>query len=280
MGYADIDGDKYRCTDMTLAPSQEPLFYDHVVGLKDVLPSTGSNTKGANDSRGFSNAQKVLWRPSTISYEGSISFPVMDDASCGGASNVNLEKVFDLAKYGDTFDTILTYNCLTGRKFTNCKINTLGLSVTSGDIVQVTLQIIATGLEEPEGDYNQFQDSQKLVTWDKVNINGSGEGIDFENMQAFSLDINNNINTIYTHESLAPKELRVGMQEVGGTLTLYNENGISFIPKDATSKSMTLTVSDFSTPINCVFKPSAIDGSISSIFSTISFAGIKKPFED
>ncbi|GAG85212.1 unnamed protein product, partial [marine sediment metagenome] len=247
MGYALIDGGLYRCTDMSLAPSQEPVFYDHVVGLKDVLPAAGSGTKGATDEKGVSNAQKIVWRPSTISYEGNISFPVMDISSGCSSGSLNLDYVFNLAKYGDTFEVVCTYNCLTGRKFTGCKINTMSFSITAGDIVTVSLQIVATGMSESLLTPEQFDINQKLVTWDKVIVNGNVSTVNFEEMQAFSLDINNNINTIYTHGSLAPRELRVGMQEVGGSLTIYNKNGILFLPTDAEQTQLTLEVVNFTT---------------------------------
>jgi len=269
LGIAVINGTVFRCTDMSLAPSQDIVFYDHTVGLKDVVPAKGDGTKGASNESEFINKQKIIWRGSTISYTGSISFPV----TFYGTSN--LPVIFDLAKYGNSFDISLKYNCLAGRTFLGCKINSLSLNITAGDIVTVTANVIGMDVEE-SGTEILFQDSQKLVTWDQVAL--SSKSIDVSEAQSFSMEINNNIKTIYTHNNLKPRELRVGMQEVHGSITLYNKHGSIILPEDGGDTTIGLIISDFSTDINCVLQPSAISGAISSIFSVIPFTGVDKVF--
>jgi len=243
-----------------------------VVGLKDVVPDD-SASKGASEETDYINIQKTLWRPSIIKYEGGISFPVTTTDN-----NVsNLPVIFDLAKYANTFDIKLIYNCLIARTFKNCKINTLSFNITAGDIVNITAQIVAMDVEDVNSG-DPFTTAQKLVTWDKVDLDG-GESIDLTEAQSFSFEINNNINTIYTHNSLKPKELRVGMQSVNGSISLYNKHGIIILPDEASSIVINLTVLDLNTVINCILKPSVINGDISSIFSTIQFVGVDRVFE-
>ena len=274
LGIAVINSVPFRCTDMSLVPSQDVVFYDHTIGLKDVVPAKGSGTKTASIDPAFINKQKIVWRGSTISYSGSISFPITS-----GEDGSNLPMIFNLAKYGNSFDIFITYNCLVGRTFRNCKINSFSLNVTAGDIVTVTVNIIGMDVEDSDpGD--SFKDSQKLITWDKVTLTGASDSIDMSEAQAFSMEINNNIKTIYTHNNLKPRELRVGMQEVRGSITLYNSHGSLLLPLSGGDIVLGLRILDFSTDINCVLQPSAISGAISSIFSVIPFVGVDKPFGD
>ena len=273
LGTAKIGDVTYRCSDISLIPTQDLLFYDHVMGLKDIVE--GSDTKGASEEDDYINKQKILWRGSTIKYEGGISFPVAVSGSCSNVSS-NLIPLFLAAKHATEFDIAITQSCLSARLFKNCKINSLSIQATAGDVVTANANIVAMDAEDIDpGDL--FQDNQKLITWDQVVLDGGG-GFDNEQIDAFSMDINNNINTIYTHGSLKPRELRVGMQEVKGTVTLYNKHGTLILPLEGGDIEMNLKIFDLNTPIHCVLQPSAINGTISSLFSVIPFTGVDRVF--
>jgi len=277
LGIAVINSVSFRCTDISLVPSQDVVFYDHTVGLKDTVPAKGAGTKGASNELNYINKQKIVWRGSTISYAGSISFPVTNGGSDCTDNESNLPIIFNLAKYGNSFDIFITYNCLEARTFRGCKINTLSLSMTAGDIVTVTANIIAMDVEDSDpGDL--FQVNQKMITWDKVILTAPQDSIDVSEAQAFSIEINNNIKTIYTHNNLKPRELRLGMQEVRGSITLYNNHGYLVLPLSDGDVTLGLNIFDLTTDINCVLQPSAINGAISSIFSVIPFVGVDRPF--
>jgi len=50
------------------------------------------------------------------------------------------------------------------------------------------------------------------------------------------------------------------------------------LPLSGGDITLGLNISDFTTDINCILQPSAINGAISSIFSVIPFIGVDKPF--
>ncbi len=60
MGLAVVDGTQFRCTSFSVNPNQDVLFYNHVIGLKDTVPSD-SATKGEDLSK--INTQRRIWRP-------------------------------------------------------------------------------------------------------------------------------------------------------------------------------------------------------------------------
>ena len=96
MGLCVIDGLKIRVSDFSVNVKQEVQFYDHIIGLRDSLPS-GLDTKG---DAGKLNVQKTFWRPGVKICSGGISFP---------ATVKNLKKTFDLVKAGDDFELKFTY---------------------------------------------------------------------------------------------------------------------------------------------------------------------------
>ncbi len=65
MGLASIDGSYIRCTSFSVNPSQEATFYDHVIGLKDTVPSN-SATKGEDLGITYANTQKRIWEKSSF----------------------------------------------------------------------------------------------------------------------------------------------------------------------------------------------------------------------
>ena len=73
LGILDLNGQKIRCTAFNVVPRQEPLFYDHIIGLRDSIPSTVFDDK---QDDGSLNAQKKFWRPSVKIYQGGISYPM------------------------------------------------------------------------------------------------------------------------------------------------------------------------------------------------------------
>jgi len=266
-----------RCTDISMSPDQDVKFYDHVIGLNDTIPSDNS-TKG--ESVGNIQIQKTVWRPGVLSYVGGVSFPVTVSGENAECENTvcSLQTVFDLAKYGNYFTLTAIYNCKVTRTFSNCRINSFSLNITAGDIVTATINVVAMSVIETDTTTaNPFTITEKIATWDIVSLVNNGSSISLDDAQAFSLDINNNIKTIYTQDSLAPYDLRVGMQAVTGSITLYNAHGDLELPDGETT--LQLDIGDvFSTTINCVLQPSSIPGSIKSIMSIIPFAGVDKVF--
>ena len=282
MGLATINGLRIRCTSFTVNPNQDALFYDHVIGLKDTIPAD-SSTKGENLGPTYANTQKRIWRPSPISIGGGISFPATDN---------NLRNIFLLARYANYFDLDFMYYCKNGttgqecRRFKDCRVNDFDFSVTSGDIVNVSMNVFAKNIEENVPFYHHTT-PEKLITWDQspVVVTSPSFVINHLHVNGINFKINNNVQNIYvarnisTTDSLLPWDLRVGMQEVTGSLNIYLESGYEFIPINLASPSVIqISFPGMTLSMSVVFKSNQIEGQVGPIITQLPFIGVDKVF--
>jgi len=273
-GIAVIDNRAIRCESFDINPNQEVLFYDHVIGLNDTIP-TNSSTKG--ESVGNIQIQKTFLRPSTIKIEGNLSFT----ATHNGLS-VNFASLFNYAKYGDYFDTAFTYFCNAARGYKNCRINSFGFSATAGDVLNINTNIIAGDLTTASE--TSYIVPEKVITYEKVSISNTG----FDNIMGFSFDINNSAEPIYTNDSTTgplspsnkflPYDIRLGMQAVTGEITIYLYDGMPFISGDPVT--ITVSVADWSTTMKIIYLSNKITGQTKAVTTTIPFVGVDKVFGD
>ena len=77
---------------------------------------------------------------------------------------------------------------------------------------------------------------------------------------------------------MSPFDLRLGMQEVTGTLTLYNKGGQDFLINSTGSTDLRLVCPGLNTHIFVIFKPREINGAIEPVITTLPFIGIDKAF--
>jgi hypothetical protein len=288
MGLADLGGTKVRCTSFSVNPNQDVLFYNHTIGLRDTVP-TNNATKGAiSESSTDVNIQRRIWRPSPISVAGGISFP---------ATETSLVNVFNLAKYANYFDINFNYYCDTGsssqsRIFTDCRINGFDMSVVAGDVVNINADVICKNVETDT--YNvSYEVPEKLITWDQVptKVTSAPFNVDDMLVQGFNFKINNNIQTIYTTnntgsatpptttESLLPTDLRVGMQEVTGSITVYLDSGEEFIPIALpTYANITVAMPNLNLKMTVVFKSNQMEGQVGPIMTQLPFVGVDYSF--
>ena len=290
MGLANIGNTQIRCTSFSVNPNQDVSFYNHVIGLKDTIP-TDSTTKGeilpkpvAGNT--YANIQRKIWRPSPISITGGMAFP---------ATETSLKTVFDLARYANYFDLAFIYYCASGlsqdfnaRTFNDCRINGFDFSITSGDIVNISIDVVGKNVEQRD-DYVHYTTPQKLITWDEVNttITNAPFTVDKLMINGLSFKINNNIQTIYTagtslttSESLYPYDLRVGMQEVTGSLSVYLDAGKEFIPINlATPATIQMIMPSLTVRMTVVFKSNQMDGLVGPIITQLPFVGVDYSFE-
>ena len=274
IGIAQLEsGLKIRCIDFNVNPQQDALFYNHAIGLNDTVP-TNSSTKG--EVVGTIQTQRRIWRPSPIALSGGMSFP---------ATEGNLQEMFDHMKYGTYFNLDFEYYCETQRKFTNCRLNSYNFSITAGDIINTTVDLQALDVEDNTGHIGN-SDPEKLITWDKVEISISGDsGIDNSYIQGLDINVNNNLTPIYTAnpgtamDNLLPYDLRLGMQEVTGNLTLFLKEGREYIPTTLTDAIViSITAPSFTTDVNVVLRPRDLNGAIGPIVTSIPFVGVDKAF--
>lgn len=279
MGLATIDDTKIRCTSFNVNPNQDVLFYNHVIGLKDTIP-TDSATKGEDLGSTYANVQRKIWRPSPIAITGGMSFPATDK---------NVKDMFLKARYANYFDLDFAYYCGTGseggRKFKDCRIADYDFNVTSGDLLNVSTTIHAKNIEDGDG-FSSYTTAEKLITWDavKITVTSAPFTIDSDIISGFNFKINNNIQTIYvakssdpvTDSSLLPHDLRVGMQEITGSITIYLEQGKEFIPinLDTVAKINIQILNTYTITIDAVFKSNQIEGMVGPIITQLPFVGV------
>ena len=279
MGLAKVGSTTIRCTSFSVNTTQDLSFYNHVIGLRDTVPS-GNATKGEGSA---TQIQRKIWRPSPISIGGGIGFP---------ATETSLSTIFDLAKRADYFDTVFKYHCAgegdsnNPRTFKDCRINSFDLSVTAGDIVNVSMDVLCKKLTIA-GSSSVYTVPQKLLTWDKIKV--TADSITDYLIQGFSLKINNNLQNIYTTtatttysetspESLLPTDIRVGMQEVTGSLSVYLASGQRFITGGSTVININFSSSSLSFRITAVYKPSQLEGAVGPIITQVPFVGVDTYF--
>jgi hypothetical protein len=271
LGLCEIDGLKVRVTDFNVNVRQEVQFYEHIVGLRDSIPS-GLFPKRDDGSL---NEQRTFWRPGVKICAGSISFP---------ATIENLEKTFDLVKRGDDFTLKFNYTCNdVERTFEYCKINSFVFTATAGDIPTIQIDIMGRHIAESTGS-NLWDDSQKLLTWDRVKITS----ISKDPAQMFTFNVNNNCLPIYTagandKSDLFPKKIRVGMQHVTGTIVYYVKGKpYEDLDKNTKSKILKIKIEDkcvrkrFDETLCVVYRPIERASNIGALLHTLPFVGVGK----
>lgn len=259
IGSLKFDGTTIRTDSFSVNLIQNPLFYDHTIGLRDNIPSGLFGGKGDAGER--NNPQKSLYRPSVVSVTGGLSFILSDK---------NSNSFFKEAKTGNEFEMEYSYDCNTKRKFTGCRINTYTITATAGELIRVNADVMALDAIEETG-HVPYRDVEKLITWDKFSINSGGFPL------TFSMTISNNLQYIYTaknnlDKSLRPLKIRAGIQEVKGMISFYNK-GAELM--DLTGKTqLSVETEGLSFTLNCIFNPITRDGNVGPYVSNWNFVGV------
>lgn len=265
IGLATIGGNKIRCNDFSINPAQDSLPYDHTIGLRD---SQTNNLFSVKQDSGRRNPQRILWRPSVKSYQGNISHFL---------TNKSNNPLYSFARSGDDFEVDLKYTCGIGRKFEDCKVNSYTLTIDSGGYCEANAEIMSIKCDDTGGDSGDYIDEEKIITWDSVGISADGVGdIPINN---FSFTINNNCRYIYTansDNSLNPHKIRVGIQEVTGTISYFNKGeNLTFLEHADQSKSITISFTDVGPiTLNVIFKPQTRSSTLGPMISPIDFVGV------
>jgi hypothetical protein len=218
------------------------------------------------------NIQKTIWRPSVKIFQGGITYPVTE---LGG------DPLFSAARTGDDFDISFALHCFGGkREYTSCKVNSYTFSVTAGDFCQVNADIMATKGQEvaaaPIVITNRSE--EKIVTWDALNVSITG-GSNYP-IQSITFTINNNCKPVYTAGAntllkLRPGKIRVGMQNVTGSIAYYNEGkGLSFLEDISEPNTIRIFGGGISISLNVLFKPQERQSAIGPVISTLPFVGV------
>jgi len=276
MGIGVFGGKSVRCTDFNANVNQEFGFYNHVIGLNDTTPG-GSKTKGENI--GNWRTQRTFVKPNPLMIEGSASFP---------ATESNISYFFNFIKTGSFVgDISFYYNCLEGRTFQNARLSSFTLDVTAGDILNITVGFAAKSVFSVGGG-TPYKDPEKLLTWDQVSIQVNDLNFSSSDLlKSFTLDAKNPIIPIYTNDpknafsDLAPRDLRLGIQEVSGAVTCYNVDGplaLGDCGFPAAPSVINIVAGTFSAFINCLLLPAQVTGSTGPTTTSVGFVGVDKAF--
>jgi hypothetical protein len=270
IGLCEIDGLKIRVSSFNLNVRQEVQFYDHIIGLRDSIP-TGLKTKKDD---GNLNIQKTFWRPGVKIAAGGITFP---------ATVKNLQKIYDLAKTGDDFTIKFTYSCKdVERTFRFCKINSFIFTSVAGEIATIQIDVMSRDMKESTNKRNLWTKKQKLLTWDEINVTS----ISADPVQQFTFAVNNNCMPIYTAgandtDGLFPKVIRVGMQQVTGTIVYY-VRGVSYDDIDDLTSNNNINIKsvdncdgvEFNEDLCVIYKPIERASSMTALLHTLPFVGV------
>jgi hypothetical protein len=99
-------------------------------------------------------------------------------------------------------------------------------------------------------------------------------------IQGIDFSINNNLKNIYTNaigteaNNLLPTDIRIGMQEVTGNLSVYNIPGNTFISSGTEESIINVGAPGFNEQLHVVFKPQEISASLGPVITKVPFVGV------
>jgi len=266
-GYVEVDGVKFRCNSMSSTPTQTVLPYKHVFGLNDT--GGGNATKG--EAVGSIQPQKSLWRPSMELITGSFTFV---------ADETNLDALFDYIRLGTYISSIkFYYTCGTGVIFTNCRLNQYTFRATAGDTVNISAGFTASEQTDDTGGGSDYTISRKLITWDKIKVDGVAGDI-----QSVELNVTNEIIPIYSADGtefskseFGLRDMRIGTQNVTGRISTYIKPEEYFIDADSSPQQITISATgglSLNMSINAILTPIQVSTSTGVFSAGVVFTGV------
>jgi hypothetical protein len=235
LGSLSVNGGFFLCSSLSANLETHPEFYDHVIGLKDDA-NAGSATKGVVSGQGGEDViQKKIYRFVPKLPKGSFSGPaVMDKAG-------KVTTLLDAAKNGTSLEYInLAFfsGGLTVRNSVQLRqvvVSSFTLNAAAGDVMSFSCEVVGTTLDDFESDFYDDVPCSKLLTWDRLGLSVSAPwGFHASNgISSFSLSVSNPVTPIYTagnngtdiDTGLFPRILRIGTQQVSGSIGSYDFNG-------------------------------------------------------
>jgi hypothetical protein len=228
---------------MSTVLDQKVSFYDHVLGLEDsITAASGSNSyakKGLNTnsggtgiggpiggmggsqsgSAGSQNIQKRIYRYSPAIARASFSGPVPANG---------FDSLLAAAVNGTDVDANMTFWSQQALNATvkKAKVSTLSISIKAGEVAQFSAELVGAEYGTSSSANSSAADCQKLCTWDVCTVTATGITSD---ISSFDITISNPTIPIYTAKwttdsytnGMMPQKIRLGIQEVTGTLGIY-----------------------------------------------------------
>ena len=196
----------------------------------------------------------------------SISGPLTSDA---------FPILMDNAINGDTLTTAdFVYYSGEGNTITDAFISSLTIDIKAGDVATFSAEITGTD-ETPVTDTSATPDCEKLVTWDACDVDCVLMA-DPHEMVGLSFSITNPPVPIYTSgttvaDDLGPDEIRIGMQEVKGTATMFEPH--RWVSDQSSYDSMVITIDGNTYTMSVLYSPSADNVTPGPFTSSVQFVG-------
>ena len=262
MGTFNFGGSALFCTDMSASIDVKPLVYDHVYGLTDV---GSGDSKGGMPGSGAGHIQKKIYRWSPKLPKGNASGPVAAD----GGINALLKNAI---AGGGGGNANFNFCSGAGASITDAVISNLTINATGGDVCSYSCEIVGMSLGGGGGATPPPCD--QLLTWDMINVGVSAGSGAAAGVYSFSLTVSNPVIPIYTAGSnqsgdLYPKTLRIGMQEVSGSIGLNRSGGTIVGPG-----SVIFTLGGVGTGVRVVFPVASDNANTGRFISTLPFHGV------
>lgn len=243
------DSKALPCTSMNSGIENSIQFYDHVVGLRD-KDYTGTLNKGPatddDSAGGYKNIQKKIYRYPPSLFKGKFSGPVAIDTSIVPIKT-SIEDIIESAINGTTINQIdfLYWSSPSptgivtkrGHRVKDCIVESITININAGDVAVFDISVVAKKPEDVPIFTPKSINCSKLLTWDQCNITTylGTETLLAGDVASFSITIKNTVIPIYVSGTTPsstdtypyyyePKELRLGMQEVTGTVGMYGWN--------------------------------------------------------
>lgn len=261
--------------DMNVDLGSTPQFYDHS------MASSAPNMANAAPQYGHSPIQKKTYRYSPIAPKITAS------GIWAPHHNKLLESAITVPQIGSRHNVSAVFFMDTPHPIQtiyDAVLNSLNIEIKAGEPVTWNAEFMAPAWDgsplTPNGLDNSVDvsavgtaplSSVKALTWDACEVFAHRNGATtIEDIQSFSISIKNNAQNVYTN-TLAPYHVRVGIQEVTGSITTLNFH--SFEQKYG-NETITFKLGDDTWKIGVVYASPSNKGAATSLFaSTINFTG-------
>lgn len=264
----------FLCSNMSSNLDQKMLFFDHILGLRDVsapsatLTSNVAGTKKNESTTATGNIQKRIFRYSPAVARASFAGPVPVE---------NFDKILTAAIEGSNVEVEMVYwKNGPSAKVGKAKIESLSIDLKAGEIATFSVGLVGAEYTFETSANSQTADCQKLLTWDNCTVAATPVT---SAISSFQITINNPLIPIYTTKwssttdasgGLMPQKIRIGMQEVSGAIGIYGPDTID-TPSLGTVKFALHTLTK---TIQAAFVQPKDDGSGGLYVRTILFTGV------
>ena len=262
LGHLNVNGMTLPVTSMGSHVEGSILFYDPVVGIRDTCVVSGTKGDGGDASWGTTQNQRRTFRNSPQIGKVKFGGPVFTS----GGPPVEFLTLLSCAANAATMSgsTCFWYGG-DGHDFDGGFITSFGLSVNAGGSASYTCEITAKNMTPRTGSAAAAIDCSKIVTWDTCGVTSSL--LSSYSVEGLSLNIANPPQPVYTAANnnpsgdLFPADLRLGIQDVTGSVSIYGFQ--SFLETDV--DTLQVSIGDASFALYVTYAPSTTDTTSGSI---------------